>query len=267
MSDDARAMPIDDLELSVRTASFLQTLGVKTVGELLTLPTFDIPATTPAKMSGLMRAELKELIAELGLPWPWSDPAPRKADKTATGDVAARWKTIAAWLADEHPEALEQFNPPATEAAIAKAEKDLGVTLPEDYKAFLRIHNGQDEFAPWVGIGALLPVEKLKVATEHIFGEDTPVPDSATVGDGVRRVEYSKGWIPITASARGRENQCIDLDPAPGGTKGQIVEYVADDWSRPLLATSFADLLAKFFEKSQTGDVDFDRFDDDDDDE
>jgi hypothetical protein len=78
------------------------------------------------------------------------------------------------------------------------------------------------------------------------------------VGEGVRAVDWCEGWIPISRSARGRDYLCIDLDPAPGGVRGQIVEYVADDSARPLVAKSFADLLSLYFEQAQTGAIDLD---------
>ncbi len=50
----------------------------------------------------------------------------------------------------------------------------------------------------------------------------------------------------------------IDLDPAPGGTVGQIIEYIVDDDARPLVAKSFAELLALYFAQAQTDALDFD---------
>ncbi|MCW5831671.1 MAG: SMI1/KNR4 family protein [Labilithrix sp.] len=82
--------------------------------------------------------------------------------------------------------------------------------------------------------------------------------DPDQVGEGVRAVDYCDAWIPISRSARGRDFLCIDLDPAPGGTRGQIIEYVVDSEARPRVAASFADLLGKYFEQAQTGEIDFD---------
>ncbi|MBA4495059.1 SMI1/KNR4 family protein [Paenactinomyces guangxiensis] len=44
-----------------------------------------------------------------------------------------------------------QFQRPATEEEIQKFTRTTGVRLPEDYQAFLRIHNGAVLFQPWFG--------------------------------------------------------------------------------------------------------------------
>ena len=108
-----------------------------------------------------------------------------------------------------------------------------------------------------VGSGSLLPVEKIARTHARMKGQDVPL-DPASVGEGVRAIDYHEGWIPISESARGRDFLCIDLAPAPGGVRGQIVEYVVDSAARPLVAKSFADLLSLYFEQAQTGEIDLD---------
>lgn len=257
MTDHVRDRPLDELDLSVRLSGLLSELGLATVGDLLDLPTLEIPASWPPKIAQLAGAELAEMLDELGVEYPGEIVVPplKRAELTATGDVASRWATISAWLAEHHPRALTLFAPPATPEAIAAAEAALGCTLPDDYKQFLRIHNGQDEFAPWVGLGALLPIEQVAPARANIFNEDGEV-DPDDVGPGIRAVDYLQAWIPISRSSRNRDYLCLDLDPAPGGTVGQILEFVIDFNGRPLVANSFADLLSKYFEQAQTGEID-----------
>jgi cell wall assembly regulator SMI1 len=179
----------------------------------------------------------------------------KEAKLEATGDVAARWKTISDFLKAEHPQVLAHFNPPASPDAIAEAEKQLGETLPDDYKQFLLIHNGQKEFAPMVGLGSLFSIEQVAQARLGIFGEEEPI-DESKVDEGIRAVEYSEQWIPISKSARNRDYLCIDLNPAPSGARGQIIEYIVDFPARALVAKSFADLLSRYFREIQTGQID-----------
>ena len=94
-----------------------------------------------------------------------------------------------------------------------------------------------------------MPVTEIVQAKQGIFGEPEPI-DEDDVGEGVRALDYCEGWIPIVQSARGRDYLCVDLDPAPGGARGQIIEYVVDDNARPLVAKSFADLLSIYFEQA-----------------
>jgi cell wall assembly regulator SMI1 len=259
MGNDVREKSIEDLDLSVRCYGLLEGLGIETVGQLVDLPQIVIPLDWPAKIGRLVATELQQAIEELGIEYRGTIVAPsaKEAALRATGDVTARWKTIAAWLETQHPGARDHFNPPATAETIAKAEAELGATLPEDYKQFLALHDGQREFAPMVGLGALLPIEEVAEARRNIFGEETPVAPEG-VAEGVRPVDYCNAWIPISRSARGRDYLCIDLDPAPGGARGQIIEYVVDDDARPLVAKSFADLLSLYFEQAQTGEIDLD---------
>lgn len=266
MSKEVRNTPIEDLDLSIRSFGLLQELGVKTVGELLDRPTIVIPEDWPRKIGKLVATELFMLCEDLGTPYEGQlvVPPPSPAEHKATGTVAERWQQIRAWLAEHHPSALQHFRPGATGEQIAVAEAALGVMLPSDYKEFLQLADGQEEFSPWVGLGSLFPIADVVEAKQNIVGEETPV-DAGSVDPGVRAVDYSEQWIPISRSARGRDYLCIDLGPAPGGTIGQIVEYIVDSNARRVVAKSFADLLALYFEHAQTGEIDFDEASEDED--
>lgn len=106
---------------------------------------------------------------------------------------------------------------------------------------------GQEDGAPMVGLGLLLSVSDVASARENIFGEDKPVDPAARRRGRPRRRVLTEVDPLISASARGRDNLCLDLDPAPGGAIGQILEHIADADERPLVAKSFADLLSKYF--------------------
>jgi hypothetical protein len=55
-----------------------------------------------------------------------------------------------------------QFNDPASEEEIQEFIQSTGVQLPQDYQAFLRIHNGAILFQPWYGGQMeLFPVSKI----------------------------------------------------------------------------------------------------------
>ena len=265
MNDDVERMSLEELEVSVRTAALLRELPVSTVGELLSLEEIELPEDWPTTMARSVASELSEVFAELGVEYAGTLRVPEAApaERVAEGTVAERWATIEEWLKQEHPEALQGFNPPASPESIAAAERALGVELPSEYKEFLAIHDGQDELAPFVGVGALLPiaavVDRHQSLSKRADEEEFEV-SSDLVGAGVRPVNYCRRWLPIGASARGRDFLCLDLDPAPGGTRGQIIEYVVDDGGRPLIANGFADLLSKYFEAAQSGEIDFDEF-------
>jgi hypothetical protein len=58
-------------------------------------------------------------------------------------------------IGDESEQAL---GPPATEEQIEKVEKAFAIELPEDYRAFLRLHNGWREFS---GGNSLLSTQEM----------------------------------------------------------------------------------------------------------
>lgn len=243
-------LPVQELEVSVQTAVFLQKLGVTTVGELLAIPVLRAPK--------MVATELQLVLEDLGVKYPGElqIEAP-KALRTATGKILPRWRIIEAYLEEYHPGLAEAFRPPANSAQLAAAEVALGHPLPEDYRRFLLVHDGQDDGAPMVHTCSLFPVTSL--AAEHkALCELFPSPgdaDEDLVGAGIRPVEYSPSWIPIGRSARGRDFLCLDLDPLPTGRRGQVVLVSVDFDDRPLVAASFADLLSLFFDQVQTGEL------------
>jgi cell wall assembly regulator SMI1 len=65
---------------------------------------------------------------------------------------------------------------------------------------------------------------------------------SEPTGPGIKTDWWSPGWIPLTYDGSGNHD-CLDLDPAPGGTAGQIIEFWHDDAERRILAPGFRDWL------------------------
>lgn len=188
------------------------------------------------------------------------------APKVVSGTVAERWEAIRSWLQSNHPHALKGFLAPASEAQIVAAEETLGTALPEDYRQFLAIHNGQDEFAAATMemTCALVPVEKmheLRQSYSEVFDEDN-VAVEGDINPAIRPVEHSQGWLPIGRSARGRDYVCLDMDPTEKGTKGQVIRTAVDFNDHELLAPSFADFLSRFLEDLQSGDSEVDEDDD-----
>jgi len=244
---------IEDLDVSVRTLAYLRELGVDTVGALLALPTLEAQPR--------ILEELHSLFDELDVQYEGTLllVAP-EATERAVGTVRERWAAIAAWLEREHPERLADFAPGATPEAITSAAAALGAELPAEYTEFLTLHDGQQPGAPMLESASLLPLAE--VVRRHriladLFPQQAPI-DAAEVDREIRPLELSPGWIPIGVSARGRDVLCLDLDPGEQGTRGQVILVVLDDDVRMLVAPGFADLLARYFEEVQTGELDLD---------
>ena len=60
-------------------------------------------------------------------------------------DAAACWGRIERWFAEHRPEIELKLRPGAKEKEILAAEKQLGVRLPEDFRASLLVHDGQGD--------------------------------------------------------------------------------------------------------------------------
>ncbi len=182
-----------------------------------------------------------------------------KAPAKAAVSLTERWKELTDWLGKNEPAALKQFNRPASAKAIAAAEKALGRTLPDDYKRFLAMHNGQDTGGPMVESATLLRVQEIAARHKRLSkleaGEDEE--SEYDTDNKVKGVFYSPGWIPIGCSPRGRDFLCLDFDPAKGGKPGQVILFVIDFNERFQVAPSFAELLTVFLKEAKAGEIDF----------
>jgi cell wall assembly regulator SMI1 len=185
--------------------------------------------------------------------------ATTKANAKSPPSVAERWDKLAEWLRKNEPEALKEFRSPATPKAIAAAEKALGRALPDDYKAFLAIHNGQKIDGPMVESASLLRVEEIAARYKRLCrmeaGEDEE--SEYDTDKKVKPLFYSPGWIPIACSPRGRDFLCLDFDPAKAGKPGQVILFVTDFNERFQVAPSFAELLTVFLKEAKAGEIDF----------
>ncbi|MEM9190400.1 MAG: SMI1/KNR4 family protein [Myxococcota bacterium] len=170
---------------------------------------------------------------------------------THKGRVSARVDEITQWLTehppDAFPEEVEFWSKmkPASDAAIRKAEKSLGLTLPADFKAYLGIHNGTSDLAQvvWGGLHQIQDIPRLTAGLHEMLGDER-VEQPHHCDARIKPLEFSPSWIAISTSARNRDHLCLDLDPDKGGTKGQVILVSVDsggahDW----LAESFEDFL------------------------
>jgi len=148
--------------------------------------------------------------------------------------------------------AVGSFGPPANENSILAAEGLLGAGLPEDFRASLAIHNGDamKKIGPgeWQSDGPFAHLELLSLdamLSEWQTWQDSigaqgldPEPDGP-----VRKLWWNPLWIPFTVIGGSTWHHCLDLDPAPGGAPGQIIEIVDDEPLRRVVAPGFRAFL------------------------
>lgn len=151
--------------------------------------------------------------------------------------------------------ALDDLNPPAIDADLATLEQQLGVTLPAEYLQMLQQHNGQR------GLGDGLFDGQEFLSTQNVFAQwriwkglhDTGAFDGqrSSPAPGVRADWWNPRWIPFTHDGGGN-HLCLDLDPAEGGTAGQVITVWHDSGERALAGSSFGDWCTRWQQRQPT---------------
>lgn len=176
--------------------------------------------------------------------------------------MAASWKRIEAWLGQHMSDSVDDLARGATAAQIAKVEKKLGITLPEEYRQSCVIHDGpSDDFdlIP-IGFGTYYLLRLRDIADEWSLWSDLHdggefEGNVAEPGPGVAGDWWNPGWIPFAANGGG-DHLCLDLVPAPDGTVGQVIIVEHDSAARTVLASSFAAWLAWLADALEAGELD-----------
>lgn len=166
------------------------------------------------------------------------------------------WTKIEDWLKKNAGQVYDSLNEGATDNDFEDLEDLIDKKLPDDFKAFYRIHNGQVAASP-----GLIDGEEL-LSTERIMEEwsvwkelyDKGVfDDSVSEADnGVKEDWWHPLWIPITYDGSGN-HYCLDLSPDEGGKKGQIIRIWHDSPERELIENSFKIWMEYFADDLEEG--------------
>lgn len=166
-----------------------------------------------------------------------------------TSKVTDIWQQIHHELSMISPEIGASFNNGATEAQLIELEKMIGQTLPEDFKDYLRLFNGQNnQDILFVGYNSLLSIEKIITFYQmkmDLFADEPPI-DWITVNK-IQPMIWDKGWLPF-ADFEASNQLVLDLNPAQSGTFGQIIsmssgiDYQSDEI---VVATDFREFSEK----------------------
>jgi molybdopterin molybdotransferase len=160
--------------------------------------------------------------------------------------VSESWSCFDAWLLSTPDAVPGGLNAPATEDELLILEGALGVKLPDDFRASLQTHDGQAdqrgrcffEETPLDIKGILREWTTWRdLVVEGAFEGVASDPDT-----GVKDNWYNLKWIPFTKDGIG-DCLCLDLDPAPGGTYGQVIRVLHDDDRRERVAASYEQWL------------------------
>jgi cell wall assembly regulator SMI1 len=161
------------------------------------------------------------------------------------------WTKIENWLKENANHIYNSLNDGADEEDFENLEELINKKLPEEFKAFYSIYNGQDSTSE-----GIIDTEEL-LSTERIMDEwqvwkdlyDKGVFDESTVEADVEVKEkwWHPAWIPLTYDGSGN-HYCLDLSPDEKGKKGQIIRIWHDSPEREFIAPSFAEWMEGFAE-------------------
>lgn len=147
----------------------------------------------------------------------------------------------------------------ASPASIAACEKAIGVTLPPDLRHLLSLRGagtddvfvlpGWELFSPDRIVSEWQVWEELR-RTEFVPDGYTCEPQGPILGDEWWRL----GWIPFCGDGGGN-HLCVDTDPAPGGTGGQVISLWHDAPERQLIATSLTEFIEIIARDAEAGEL------------
>src|SRR4051812_4799985 len=168
--------------------------------------------------------------------------------------VAASWRTIEGVLWENAHSLYRALRKPATDAQVARLAR-LPAKLPRDFVKSLKTHDGlrgsylgQNRLFDY---NALLPVDGIISEYRMLCRHQEQFPDVTGVAghDPEIRVDarWRPGWVPFL-DADG-DKLVLDLDPAPGGSAGQVFQWYGNGATRMrVLAPSFGGWLASLAE-------------------
>jgi cell wall assembly regulator SMI1 len=177
--------------------------------------------------------------------------------------VSESWNRINKWLENFAPDIQFSLNDAASTASIAELQNAIGQSLPDDFMQSWQIHDGQqsDGLFPHSGfLGvepafAVMPVKEIvqdwKMLKSLLDGGDFR-GRAVKAASQVVAQWWDPAWIPFATNGGG-DYLCFDLNPAPGGTRGQIILFQHDDDKRKLMAASLSALLEKLASGLEAG--------------
>ncbi len=171
--------------------------------------------------------------------------------------IETLWQRLEQFFAAQQwPVALR---PGASEAEIAAVEAALGLPFPTDFRASLRIHDGEDwqQGIRWLDNAMLLlPIANILTSWQEQqtyyarWGEDEYVDDYQDQGR-IRNVIFHPRRIPI-AEQEGVCGLWLDFTPGPAGIAGQVILDITE-CEFIVLAPSFHAFLTRYLELLETG--------------
>jgi cell wall assembly regulator SMI1 len=171
------------------------------------------------------------------------------------------WTEIVNQVAALSPRVLASVNPPAAPDAIDALERRVGAPLPDGFKQYLAVMDGQNDLGrdhPLIGFNRFLPVahiiETMDMQRFH-FGDEDRI--EWITENKIQPVVWDSRWVPF-ADFEASTRLILDLHPGRNGTYGQVWQ----DWpgvdradDRTVIAPTFAEFSAELLRRLTTRSV------------
>lgn len=135
------------------------------------------------------------------------------------------WKEIKKEMEQISPKIYNSLNKPASKTEIDFLEKELNLILPESFKDYLSVCNGQNhnQVTCFIGYNPFLTITEIISdwkMMNGLFLEDKPI-DFITENK-VKPLIWSDKWIPFS-NFESSNRLIIDLNSGKNGIDGQII--------------------------------------------
>lgn len=142
--------------------------------------------------------------------------------------VARSWDRIFAWYDTNTPPGTLIGNPGAGERQLGELESLIDARLPDDFRASYRLLDGTRR--GWLlHHGSLLPLAGIagewrwyRDQSEQGYGQGPDYRPRQLESPEIKPLWWTQLRVPLTENGGG-DHEMLDLDPAPGGARGQII--------------------------------------------
>jgi cell wall assembly regulator SMI1 len=173
--------------------------------------------------------------------------------------MKAQWESIEQWLGEYAPFLLKNLRPGASSAAFAKLEAQINFQLPDAFRAFYAIHDGQRSQSPQGLFYGLRFMPLAQVCKDQMIWADLVdmnkelayAMHSQPAGH-IKPLYANPLWIPFANDQSGN-SLGLDLDPDAQGIPGQVIVFGRDENTKRLVAPSFKRFIHALIEQLEGG--------------
>jgi cell wall assembly regulator SMI1 len=193
----------------------------------------------------------------------------------ASDSLRAAWGRVEAWFCAYAPADCDfPLAAGAAEGELLRLERLIGRRLPSDFRASYRRHDGSNRVQIFdiFGLGYWMPLYRPghrrwrfgSVADKWRFltgilrdGGFDQAGSSHRPKGPIKAEHWNPGWVPFTCADTG-DYLCLDLDPPPGGKRGQVIFWWHEWGPYTVVADSFGELVRRLAGRLAEGVYSFD---------